>query len=57
MIEGSIKGKEQTVKSDKRNHGYGIQNVREAVEKYQGTMKRRCENGIYGVKVRIHTIN
>lgn len=39
-------------KLDKRNHGYGIQNISRIVEKYNGTVVWNYENGVVEVKVK-----
>lgn len=41
----------KTSKGDKVNHGYGIQNIITAVEKYQGEVEFRCENKIFSVEI------
>ncbi len=41
-----------TSKSDKRNHGFGIQSVRRIVEKYHGSVVCNCENGVVEVKTK-----
>lgn len=38
-------GKYVTTKSNMKNHGIGMENVRESVEKYSGTLDMREENG------------
>lgn len=38
------KGLPITTKEDKKNHGYGLGNIRYVMEKYQGTMNCRIEN-------------
>ncbi|MDE6905136.1 MAG: GHKL domain-containing protein [Lachnospiraceae bacterium] len=42
-----------TSKKDRDNHGIGSQNVKEAVEKYDGTILYLCENGWFEVKIGI----
>lgn len=42
-----------TSKKDSDNHGIGSQNVKEAVEKYDGTILYLCENGWFEVKIGI----
>jgi sensor histidine kinase YesM len=46
LIKNSIDGKVeivnnhlQTIKKDKENHGYGLNNIRKIVEKYNGHFK------------------
>jgi len=41
-----------TSKSDKKNHGFGIQSVRRIVEKYHGNVVWNYENGIVEVKIK-----
>ena len=40
-----------TSKLDKRNHGYGIQNISRIVEKYNGTVVWNYENGVVEIKI------
>lgn len=40
-----------TTKKDKKNHGYGLTSVKEAVEKYDGTIDIIPENNIFTVTV------
>lgn len=40
-----------TTKKDKENHGIGSQNVKEAVEKYDGIIVYECENGWFVVSI------
>lgn len=41
----------QTTKENKEEHGYGIENIKETVEKYVGKSEFRCEAGIFYVKL------
>lgn len=51
-IEPQIKnGKIKTSKSDKKNHGFGIENIRKTVEKYNGFLKLGCENKTFKLDV------
>lgn len=34
-----------TTKADKVNHGFGLKNIRESVDKYQGTVRMKLEDG------------
>ncbi len=36
-----------TDKADAANHGIGLKNITEVVEKYNGIMRASYENGIY----------
>ena len=36
-----------TDKADTSNHGIGLKNITEVVQKYNGIMRASCENGIY----------
>lgn len=38
-------------KADDRNHGYGIQNIQEAADKYQGIFEQKEENGRFAMQV------
>ncbi len=40
-------GLPMTDKADAANHGIGLKNITEVVEKYNGIMRASCENGIY----------
>lgn len=45
MSEVNVKKIEgRTSKEDKKNHGFGIYNLKNAVEKYQGEVSFDCEN-------------
>lgn len=41
----------KTTKDNKEEHGYGIENIKEAVEKYGGQAEFTCEAGIFYVKI------
>ena len=41
----------QTTKFKKEEHGYGIENIKETVEKYGGQAEFTCEEGIFHVKI------
>lgn len=41
----------RTTKSDVQNHGFGLKNVADIVEKTNGEMKRRIHDGVYEVDV------
>lgn len=36
-----------TSKKDKENHGFGVGNIRDIVEKYEGNMVMNAEDGIF----------
>lgn len=40
-----------TSKTDKENHGYGLQNIKDSVEKYGGNVKIIAEEGIFSVNI------
>lgn len=42
----------RTSKADKRNHGFGVQNISRIVEKYHGTVEWDFENGMAEVKIK-----
>lgn len=51
-FEPQIKnGKIKTSKSDKKNHGFGIENIRKTAEKYNGFVKLSCENKTFKLDV------
>lgn len=43
-----------TSKQDRRNHGYGVQNISRIAEKYNGTVQWNCENGMAEVKLKFN---
>ena len=45
------KGNFKTSKADKRHHGWGMKNVRLAVEKYYGTMEYEYNKNVFTVSV------
>lgn len=45
------KGKIVTSKLDKKNHGYGLKSVNEAVAKYKGTIKIETDENIFTITV------
>lgn len=45
-----------TNKKDKNVHGYGLINVQETVEKYNGDLKIECEDNLFRVKVMFSTV-
>lgn len=45
------KGKYLTTKEEKTWHGYGLQNVKEAVEQYEGTMKIDAQPNLFSVRI------
>ncbi len=44
-------GKFFTTKKDKANHGYGIRNMEMVVEKYEGVLENKAENGIFKLTI------
>lgn len=49
--EDITSGKRHTAKEDKENHGYGLQNVKQCVNKYQGICNTAFENGFYITRI------
>ena len=43
----------RTTKNDDFLHGFGISNMRKAVEKYDGQLMTKCENGKFTLKILI----
>ena len=41
----------ETTKNERELHGWGLPSVKDAVEKYNGTMKCSCKNGIFTVVI------
>lgn len=46
-------GRFLTTKRDAENHGYGLQGIRQAAEKYQGEMEARMEEGCFTLTILI----
>lgn len=44
-------GQFATTKQDKANHGYGLRSIELVVEKYDGSMDTRAENGIFKMTI------
>ena len=44
-------GKVKTSKSDKKNHGFGLENISRTVEKYNGFVKVTCENKTFNLDI------
>lgn len=44
-------------KADKRNHGFGLKNVRSIVKKYNGIAKLEVKNGIFNVDIILKNIS
>jgi len=44
-------GKSKTHKADKNNHGFGLVNVEESIEKYNGVWYREQEDNVYKVTI------
>ena len=42
-----------TSKSDKEEHGFGLQNISKIVEKYKGSLDVKAEDGMFVVMVRV----
>ncbi len=45
------RGNPKTFKLNKRNHGFGIHNIRQIVKKYDGVYDAEVKNGMYSVEV------
>lgn len=41
----------QTTKDNKEEHGYGMENIKETVEKYGGQTEFSCESGVFSAKI------
>ena len=39
-----------TSKANREEHGFGMQNIKSAVEKYDGIMSYEVKNGIFGLR-------
>ncbi len=48
-----IQNKISTTKSDKRNHGFGLKNVKNIVEKYNGELVLKVEKNQFIAEIRI----
>jgi len=44
-----------STKSDKANHGFGLINVKRAVDKYNGELKMLCKDGLFTTEIILHT--
>ena len=44
----------RTSKADLDKHGFGLKNVQEVVERYEGIMETNAENGIFSVKITLY---
>lgn len=53
----SENGEYRTVKSDKRNHGFGIKNVKKTAEKYGGYTDIEADGGEFKVTVVMNIVN
>lgn len=42
-----------TSKNDKEHHGFGLRNIRQAVEEYDGMVKAEAEEGTFGLSIMI----
>ena len=52
-LQNSRNTKNRTTKADDFLHGFGISNMRKAVEKYDGQLTIKCENGKFTLKILI----
>jgi len=56
-FDGTLKRKGNyyyTLKSDKKTHGFGIQNMKNVVDKYKGTMEIQSENNVFKVDILLY---
>ena len=49
VIRYRDEGIPETTKADKKAHGYGLQSIRQTVEKYRGHMEIKTENGNFEI--------
>lgn len=42
-----------TMKTESRTHGIGLKNIKYVVDKYEGTIKRECRNGVFMTQIAI----
>lgn len=47
----NLNGKLTTTKADKINHGYGLDNIKRALKKYDGYLSTSCENNIFTLNI------
>ena len=47
----SISSIEETTKEDKLLHGYGILNMRQIAQKYNGAVTFKCENNVFNTAI------
>ena len=52
-LQDSGNTKSRTTKNDDFLHGFGISNMRKVVEKYDGQLMTKCENGKFTLKILI----
>lgn len=50
-IINSTNGYIKTTKKEQKIHGYGMKNMEESIQKYQGTMTYHTENGKFIVEI------
>lgn len=52
-VQEHVSTKSRTAKQDNFLHGFGLSNMRQAVEKYDGQLTTKCENGKFTLKILI----
>lgn len=52
-VERMFEGTGYTMKKDADHHGFGLRNIRSAVERYDGLLKADAENGRFSLSVMI----
>ena len=50
-------GEQITTKKDKAHHGFGLQNMRETILKYEGIEKVEIEDGVFILSIMIPRTN
>lgn len=51
LVTNQVQVVREKVKENDRNHGYGIRNIREVIERYQGIFEQEEEDGIFTMRV------
>ena len=51
FLETDESGKLKTQKADKKNHGFGTENIRQVVERNQGYMNCQAEDNWFSIEI------
>ncbi|MBD5146692.1 MAG: GHKL domain-containing protein [Ruminococcus sp.] len=50
-VNTNLNGKITTTKSDKINHGFGLDNIKRALKKYDGYLSTSCEDNVFTLNI------